>query len=84
MVSYVSLALVCGMAQTIKSRRRESSKALVTLHVDAVSRETPAGALNADEMRVLGERMIRFYGFDFRLLVEQAIHDLVRRRRQGS
>jgi hypothetical protein len=57
--------------------------ALVTLHVDAISREPPAGSLNANELRVLGERIIRFYGFDFRLLVEQAIHDLVRRRRDG-
>jgi hypothetical protein len=57
--------------------------ALVTLHADAISREEPAGVLNANEMRVIGERIIKFYGFDFRLLVEQAIHELVRRHRQG-
>lgn len=54
--------------------------ALVTLHVDAISGEAPAGRLDPNKMRMLGERIVSFYGFDVRLLVEQAIMDLVRRR----
>ena len=56
--------------------------ALVTLHVAAISREQPAGSLNANELRELGERIITFYGFDYRLLVERTIHELVRRRQE--
>jgi hypothetical protein len=56
--------------------------ALVTLHVEAISREKPAGILDSNEMRVLGERIIEFYGFDVQLLVEEAIRALARRRGQ--
>jgi hypothetical protein len=58
--------------------------ALVTLHVDAISGDPPAGLLDPNGTRMLGERIISFYGFDVRLLVEQAIMDLVRRRRQSD
>lgn len=58
---------------------------LVTLHVDAISDDPPAGLLDPNEMRSIGERIISFYGFDVRLLiVEQAIAELVRRRRQAD
>jgi hypothetical protein len=57
--------------------------ALVALHVDAISRDAPAGTLSPDEARLLGERIVRFYGFDVGSLVEQAILDLARRRRQA-
>lgn len=35
-------------------------------------------------MRVLGERIIRFYGFDTRLLLERHIRELAARRRARS
>ena len=54
--------------------------ALVRLHVDAIGSAAPLGQLNDDEMRIVGERMIRFYGFDIRLLLERHIRELVARR----
>jgi hypothetical protein len=59
--------------------------ALVNVHIDAISPRDPVGILDANEMRVLGERVINFYEFDTRQLVERAIHELVeRRRRRGT
>jgi hypothetical protein len=59
--------------------------ALVTIHSDAIGAGDALGTLNTDEMRALGERIIAFYGFDTRLLVERAIRALVdRRRARGS
>lgn len=55
--------------------------ALVRLHLEAIESGQPLGTLDADEMRVLGERIIRFYGFDTRLLVERQLRELVARRR---
>jgi hypothetical protein len=58
--------------------------ALVTLQVDAISREAPAGRVDPNEARILGERIVTFYGFDVRRLVERAILELVQRRRQSG
>ncbi len=55
--------------------------ALVTIHVDAISAGEMLGSLNTHEMRALGERIINFYGFDTRLLVERTIRALAARRR---
>ena len=54
--------------------------ALVRLHVDAIGGGPPAGQLGDEEMRVLGERIVRFYGFDVRLLLERYVHELAERR----
>lgn len=54
--------------------------ALVRLHVDAIGSEPPLGYLDANEMRVLGERIITFYRFDTRLLLERQIRELATRR----
>jgi hypothetical protein len=56
--------------------------ALVTIGVGAISSGPSLGELDDNEMRVLGERVIRYYEFDTRLLVEQMIHELAERRRQ--
>jgi hypothetical protein len=58
--------------------------ALVRLHVDAIGSGPARGQLEADEMRALGERIIRFYGFDIRLLLERHIRELVARRQSRS
>jgi len=55
--------------------------ALVRLHTDAIDTGPPLGELNPDEMRVLGERIVAFYQFDTRLLVERQIRALAARRR---
>lgn len=54
--------------------------ALVRLHVDAIGSGPALGHLNDDEMRALGKRIIRFYGFDTRLLLERHIRELAARR----
>jgi len=54
--------------------------ALGRLHVEALASGPPLGALDDSEMRVLGERIIRFYGFDTRLLLERYVRELARRR----
>ncbi|HEY7603478.1 MAG TPA: hypothetical protein VH760_04385 [Gaiellaceae bacterium] len=54
--------------------------ALVRLHVDAIGSGPPAGWLDDGELRVLGERIVRFYGFDVRALVERYVHELAARR----
>ena len=54
--------------------------ALVRLHMDALESGPPLGALDKGEMRILGERIIRFYGFDTRLLLEQYVRELAGRR----
>lgn len=55
--------------------------ALVRMHVDAVDATTSLGQLDENERRVLGERMIGFYRFDTRLLIERSIRELLERRR---
>lgn len=55
--------------------------ALVRVHVDAIDSRTALGELNPNEMRVLGERIISFYEFDTRLLVERKIRELAARQR---
>ena len=54
--------------------------ALVRLHVDAIGSVPPIGQLDRNEMRVLGERIITFYRFDTRLLLERQIRELAARR----
>jgi hypothetical protein len=54
--------------------------ALVRLHADAIGSGPPLGQLDDNEMRVLGERLIRFYDFDVRLLLERYIQELAARR----
>lgn len=56
--------------------------ALVRLHVEAIGSGPPLGLLEASELSVLGERIIRFYGFDTRFLVERRIKELAARRRE--
>ncbi len=55
--------------------------ALVRLHVDAIGDGPALGRLDDNEMGVLGERMIRFYGFDTRRLLERWIRELAARHR---
>jgi hypothetical protein len=55
--------------------------ALVRIHVGALHGEA-FGALNPKELRVLGERIIGFYGFDTSLLVARKIQELAARRRR--
>ena len=55
--------------------------ALVRLHVEAIGSGPSLGQLDASELRVLGERIIRYYRFDTRLLVERHIQELAARRR---
>jgi len=60
--------------------------ALVRVHVDAIDSSTALGALDLTETRALGERIIGFYEFDTRLLVERKIRKLaarMRRREEG-
>ena len=53
--------------------------ALVRLHEDAIGTTPALGRLDDSEMRVVGERLIRFYGFDIRLLLERQIRELAAR-----
>ena len=53
--------------------------ALVRVHVDAIGGGPPLGGLSDEEARILGERIIRFYGFDTRMLIEQRIRELAAR-----
>jgi hypothetical protein len=57
--------------------------ALVNVHVSALS-EQPLGSLNTNELRVIGERVIGFYGFDTHMLVERRITELAHMQRQRS
>jgi hypothetical protein len=54
--------------------------ALVRLHVDAIGSVPALGQLDEDELRVLGERIVTFYRFDTRRLLERQIEELVARR----
>lgn len=54
---------------------------LVRVHVDAIDGGSPLGVLDVNESRVLGERIIEFYGFDTRNLLERKIQELAARRR---
>lgn len=55
--------------------------ALVRLHSGAVAGGPPLGLLDDEELRVLGERIIRYYQLDARLLFEQYVRELIARRR---
>jgi hypothetical protein len=57
--------------------------ALVRVDLDAVDPDS-LGELNPNELRALGERIIEFYRFDTRNLVERQIRELVARRRSQS
>lgn len=54
---------------------------LVRVHVETIESEVSLGLLDARELRVLGERVIEFYGFDVRNLLERKIQELAARRR---
>ena len=54
--------------------------ALVRLHTDAIDSGPPLGVLNDDELRTVGERLVRFYAFDIRGLLERQIRELAARR----
>jgi hypothetical protein len=58
--------------------------ALVRVHVDAIDTATSLGELTDTEMRVVGERLIGFYRFDTRQLVERQIRALAERRAPRS
>ena len=57
--------------------------AVVRLHLDAVESGPSLGILDDEEMRTLGERIIRFYQFDTRRLLEARIRELAARRPEG-
>lgn len=54
------------------------------MHVDAVDTGQSLGELNPNEMRVLGERVIEFYRFDARLLIERKIREFAARQRDDE
>lgn len=56
--------------------------ALVRVHVDAIDANAALGTLSSTELSAVGERIIGFYGFDTRLLVERTIRELASRRRR--
>lgn len=56
--------------------------ALVRVHVEAIDIGSSFGELNPNELRVLGERLIEFYRFDTRSLIEQKIRELAARQRE--
>ena len=55
--------------------------ALVRVHVDAIATGPSLGVLDDEESRVLGDRIIRFYGFDTRLVIERRLREVLTRRR---
>jgi hypothetical protein len=55
--------------------------ALVRVHIGAVASGETLGELNPPELRALGERIIDFYRFDTRNLVERQIRELAARRK---
>lgn len=55
--------------------------ALVRVHMDAVGTGLALGRLEPRELSALGERIVGFYGFDLRLLVERRIRELAGRRK---
>lgn len=55
--------------------------ALVRVHVNAVGTGPALGRLEPRELSALGERIVGFYGFDTRLLVERRIRELAARRK---
>ncbi len=57
--------------------------ALVRLHVEAIASGPPAGRLDPDELRRVGELVVRFYGIDVGALVERRIRELAARRQSG-
>jgi len=54
--------------------------ALVRVHVDVVDPGPPLGLIDDTESRILGDRIIRFYQLDARLVVERRLRELARRR----
>jgi hypothetical protein len=49
--------------------------------VEAIASGPPAGRLDDDELRAVGERIVRFYGIDIGALIERRIRELAARRR---
>lgn len=58
--------------------------ALVRLHVDAIGTGPALGQLESGELSLIGERIVRFYRFDLRLLIERSIRELAERRLAAS
>ena len=54
--------------------------ALVRLHIDAIGSGEALGRLSDNDSRLLSERIIRYYGFDTRSLLERQIRELAARR----
>lgn len=50
--------------------------AVVRLHADAIATGPPAGTLDAEELRVLADRLIRYLRLDTQLLVERRLRQL--------
>jgi hypothetical protein len=49
--------------------------ALVRVHRSAIN-PTPLGRLDQQELAVVHERIVRFYEFDLRMLVQQQLREL--------
>ncbi len=58
--------------------------ALVRVSVDAIGTGPTLGRLDPRELSVLGERVVSFFGFDIRALVERRIRELAARRRERT
>jgi hypothetical protein len=58
--------------------------AMVRVATSAIDTKRSLGTLGDEEMRVLGERVIRYFGFDTRLLVERRIRELAEARRASQ
>lgn len=56
--------------------------AMVRVDLSAIDTARSLGTLTSEELRVMGERVIRCFGFDTRLLVERRIRELASARRQ--
>jgi len=56
--------------------------ALVPIGIGAIGTAGPLGELNENEMRLVGERLIRHFDFDIRSLLERRIRELSRRRQR--
>jgi hypothetical protein len=54
---------------------------LIRVHRSAVA-ATPLGRLDANALATLHERVVRFYGFDLRMLVTERLKDLAEQQRR--
>lgn len=58
--------------------------ALVRLHANAIESGPPVGVLRDEEMRELGERVIRFFRFDTDRLVQRRLEELAARQKRRA